>query len=227
MGMNSYVGDTLSQIYFADPRGRDVSRYMIGDDIYVAVKDQDENHHRNLIDTIMRAVQVVNIRTGQSIVIDLTETGPNTAIFLSERITTGVPGSGAMLEILPDDNLLATYTDPDDPSDFSEARAVIVTACIPIGEYGNRPNPFSINTQFFIIMGCSQVKRIKVEIYDMTGQLISLKEEEGDRLIWDGSDRAGKPLANGIYIYVLTATGEARTLRLWPMKLVILRSSTR
>lgn len=73
------------------------------------------------------------------------------------------------------------------------------------------PNPFSGRTEMrFSIASGSEVK---VMVYDMTGQLVATvyRDRVGPgwhSFIWDGSDRYGRQLSEGVYLAKLTAGSE-------------------
>jgi hypothetical protein len=76
----------------------------------------------------------------------------------------------------------------------------------------NYPNPFSKRTQFAFEV--SQSASISIKVYTLTGQLVT---EVGDifeshygysHIDWNGRDEFGDEIANGAYIYQLTAEPE-------------------
>lgn len=85
-----------------------------------------------------------------------------------------------------------------------------------ISEVYNYPNPFSTKTQFvFTLTGQDLPKDINIKIMTMSGKVVrelnsidlgtfkyGLNRTEG---YWDGTDEYGKKLANGIYLYEVTA----------------------
>ena len=199
-----------------------MASYVVGDTVYVTVEDADENRTPGVADTIVGAVVVENPRTGAKVTVDLTETGPDTGIFLSEPITTGEEGSGAMMIVEPGDTLKATYTDPDDPTDFCSDDVAIEAAELKVTGYLNQPNPL-ITTTVFKVLG-QGIRKIHVWVWDLTGKLVyDSGEVAGASLAWDGSDMAGDMLANGVYLYVIQAIGKDRSETSKVMKLVILR----
>ncbi len=75
----------------------------------------------------------------------------------------------------------------------------------------NYPNPFTSATTF--IFSVNYPSQIKIKIYTVAGRLIgTLNSLPGDNEInqipWDGRDKDGDELANGIYLYKITATAE-------------------
>ena len=190
----------FSRTRFTDAQGRDVARYVVGDNVYVTVEDCEENRTPGVVDTIKGALVVENPRTGQSVKPDLIETGPDTGIFLSEPITTGPPGSGAMLEVEPGDTLKATYTDPDDPTDVSSDDVAIESPVCEFTDALNQPNPL-VTTTMFKAIGVG-ILETQVRVYDLTGRLVFEKRVPGDSLSWDGGG-----LGNGVYLYIVQVYG--------------------
>jgi len=203
---------------FTDAAGRDVAYYVVGDTVYVTVDDRDENRTAGVPDVIEEgALWVENLRTGAKVTVKLIETGPDTGVFRSEPITTGPPGSGAMLEVEPSDTLRATYTDPDDPEDVSSDEVHIEAPVMKIEAFLNFPNPLTMTTMFKVV-GVGILK-IHVWVYDLTGRLVfDSGEVTGSSLSWDGGDNA-----NGVYLYIIEAIGRERREVSPVMKLVIRR----
>jgi hypothetical protein len=73
----------------------------------------------------------------------------------------------------------------------------------------NYPNPFARQTQFtFNLVGSKLPDELKIKIYSIAGRLVQeLTVWRGDlrigfnRVSWDGRDRDGDELANGVYFY--------------------------
>ncbi len=80
----------------------------------------------------------------------------------------------------------------------------------------NYPNPFRSETYFtFNITGAKLPEEAKIKIYTITGRLIqeirlpqSVLLPGFNRILWDGKDRDGSELANGIYLYKVTMSSE-------------------
>lgn|GEM_PF-2181747 len=76
---------------------------------------------------------------------------------------------------------------------------------------GNYPNPFQRETRFvFSLTGVAD--RVAIDIYTVSGRRIRRLEAQGPlinyaELEWDGRDRAGDVVANGVYFWRLTAEG--------------------
>jgi hypothetical protein len=72
----------------------------------------------------------------------------------------------------------------------------------------NYPNPFNPSTA--ISYQLPQATRVTLSIYDLSGQLVkTLVDEEQPAnsytIFWDGTNKAGRKVASGIYIYALRA----------------------
>ena len=81
----------------------------------------------------------------------------------------------------------------------------------------NYPNPFTTSTQFvFTLTGTQVPDDVRISIYTVSGRLIReiTKDELGPLRIgqnrtefrWDGTDQFGDKLANGVYLYRVSAT---------------------
>lgn len=88
--------------------------YYLGETIYVRLTDLDQNLDATLADKII--VTVTCTETGDSEVLRLTETGPETGIFAGYLPTASEAAAGAngMLLVVEDCHLQASYTDPLD-----------------------------------------------------------------------------------------------------------------
>lgn len=71
----------------------------------------------------------------------------------------------------------------------------------------------------------ADVAAMKVEIFSLAGRLVYASDfTDGNVLRWNGLSNTGQPLANGVYLYVLTAKGRnGDVMRAKVQKLVILR----
>lgn len=96
-----------------------------GDPIFVRVVDRDRNRDGNVVETI--DVRVTARGTNDSEVLRLSETGPNTGVFVGYVPTsTGAAGSGdCTLQVERNSQLDATYVDPTDSTDAVEADALV------------------------------------------------------------------------------------------------------
>jgi hypothetical protein len=214
-------GTTQSSTRFTDSRGRSVSEYELGDSVFVTVNDGDKNRSPGTADMITGAVTLENVRTGQSVELDLSETEPDSGAFISEAVVIGEPGTGADLEVEAGDVLRATYTDPSDLADTSEATSNVAAGVLTVTGYFNSPNPFSGQTAFTV--DGSGVQNTSVKVWDLSGQMVFENSASGSKVTWDGTDSNGDQLANGVYLYIVTATGKDRSESSSVRKLVVLR----
>jgi hypothetical protein len=83
----------------------------------------------------------------------------------------------------------------------------------------NYPNPFAINTYFtYRITGSELPSDITVKIYTVAGRMIQeIHASPSDirfgfnRTYWDGRDRDGSEIANGVYLYKIILRTNDRT----------------
>ncbi len=119
----------------------------------------------------------------------------------------------------------------NNPSLTSIEFIVSRTASIALENLMNYPNPFSQETFFkFTHNQPFSELDVRIEIYDLSGRLIQTIETmvnspsyQSPPIHWDGKDREGRLIGNGIYLYRLvlqTPDGNISTLT---EKLVVLR----
>lgn len=95
-----------------------------GDPIFVRVVDRDRNRDAALIETV--DVRVAVPSTGDSEILRLSETGPDTGVFVGYVATnTGAAGNDCFLAVERNDVLDATYVDPTDATDAAQAEALV------------------------------------------------------------------------------------------------------
>ena len=85
----------------------------------------------------------------------------------------------------------------------------------------NRPNPFNPRTSIRIDL--AQTGHARIGIYDVSGRLVRLIADEHmiagrHDFPWDGTDRFGRPVASGVYVYRLEATGIVESKRMVLLK---------
>jgi uncharacterized repeat protein (TIGR01451 family) len=95
-----------------------------GDPIFVRVVDLDRNRDGNAIETV--DVRIAARATGDSEVLRLSETGPNTGVFVG-YIATAAAGAqpDCALQVERNTELDATYVDPADNTDAAAADALV------------------------------------------------------------------------------------------------------
>ncbi len=89
------------------------------------------------------------------------------------------------------------------------------------------PNPFNPTTT--IRYGLPESSDVSVIVYDITGreiiQLVDSRVPAGDRrVVWNGRDRHGNPVASGLYIYRLVAkSNETKQVFTQSNKMVLMK----
>lgn len=93
------------------------------------------------------------------------------------------------------------------------------TAAVPTDYYLNQnfPNPFNPSTT--IAYGLPERSRTRLVVYNVLGQRVATlvdREQPAGRykIVWDGRDAAGRPVASGVYIYRLQAGDFVATKKL-------------
>ncbi|MBT4503537.1 MAG: T9SS type A sorting domain-containing protein, partial [Gemmatimonadetes bacterium] len=81
--------------------------------------------------------------------------------------------------------------------------------------YPNHPNPF--NPETTIGYDVAEKGSVRLRVYDVAGQVVrelidSVQPAGSYRVVWDGRDKDGAQVANGVYLYELTA-GDYRAIR--------------
>jgi len=105
------------------------SAYHAGEPIFVRVTDHDQNLDRSVRETIVTTI--VNTSTGETEVVRLTETGPDTGVFtgyLPSTEGTGSTGAGSYNGVVPvtqGNPLTARYVDVVDGSDSSTTSVIV------------------------------------------------------------------------------------------------------
>ncbi|HEX9006475.1 MAG TPA: type IX secretion system sortase PorU, partial [Bacteroidota bacterium] len=82
---------------------------------------------------------------------------------------------------------------------------------LAIADVLNYPNPFASGTSFTFRQNQSGPLNVRIRIYTVAGRLIQTIEttapgESYVRIPWDGRDRDGAILANGVYLYKIVAS---------------------
>ncbi|HUQ12306.1 MAG TPA: hypothetical protein VM146_18495, partial [Steroidobacteraceae bacterium] len=95
-----------------------------GDPIFVRVVDVDRNRDANAIETV--DVRVAARITGDAEVLRLSETGPDTGVFVGYIATSASAAQAdCALQVERNSQLDATYVDPTDDSDEAQADALV------------------------------------------------------------------------------------------------------
>jgi CSLREA domain-containing protein len=86
------------------------------------------------------------------------------------------------------------------------------------------PNPASFGQAIQFQVQGDGIEAIQVEVYNLAGQLVFQSDwATGNRLSWHQLNNEGNPVANGVYLYVVTASGNNSQARSTVQKLVVLR----
>lgn len=91
----------------------------------------------------------------------------------------------------------------------AESFAVVGDGDLKLKDVLNFPNPFSSSTNFTFVV--NQPCQVRIKIYTVAGRLIETLQGldavgGANHFYWDGSDRDGNTLANGIYLYKIIAS---------------------
>lgn len=109
-----------------------------------------------------------------------------------------------------------TYNNSSEEETFFEVRS---GTALELHHVMNVPNPFNRTTVFTFQRTSTDPVDVEVKVYTLAGRLIESIQRYGvlDRFVqvpWDGRDRDGNEVANGVYFYKVIArsleTGEAR-----------------
>ncbi len=89
--------------------------------------------------------------------------------------------------------------------------SVVADDILRISNVYNYPNPFSSATTF--LFSVNHASQIKLKIFTVAGRLIqtfnNLPGDSGiNQIPWDGRDKDGDEVANGVYLYQLIATAQ-------------------
>jgi flagellar hook assembly protein FlgD len=93
---------------------------------------------------------------------------------------------------------------------------VVTSVGLQLSNIYNYPNPFASSTIFTLQHNQLNIVDAEVKIYTVAGRLIQILERKNlsDSFIqipWDGRDREGDALANGVYLYkVIVKTQDGR-----------------
>jgi hypothetical protein len=162
--------------------------------------------------TLTDAVTLTQLRAGQVVKtwkITVKETAQK-GVFRSDPIATGELGSGATVEAQDGDTLKAEYAGAD------PATASLFSAKFEVREFKASPVPATTRVTFQVIG--SGIERTAVNVYDLSGKLVFSGSKAGSSLEWSVSG-----VGNGVYLFIMTASGKGQSKTSKVMKLVILR----
>ena len=190
-----------------------LNRDIVSSKPKIIIKLKDENNYMALSDTSFISLQVRY--PDQSI---HTYTFGDTMLFHPANLSQGE--NTATVEFLPffsedgEYELIVSGRDSvgnkAGTADYRVAFSVINKAMI--SNLLNYPNPFTTSTAFvFMLTGHEVPQNLKIQILTVTGKIVKeiTKAELGPIHIgrniteykWDGTDRYGQPLGNGVYLY--------------------------
>jgi hypothetical protein len=162
--------------------------------------------------TLTDAVTLTQLRGGQVVKtwkITVKETAQK-GVFRSDPIATGELGSGATVEAQDGDTLKAEYAGAD------PATASLFSAKFEVREFKASPIPATTRVTFSVVG--SGIERTAVSVYDLSGKLVFSGSKAGSSLEWSVSG-----VGNGVYLFIMTASGKGQSKTSKVMKLVILR----
>jgi flagellar hook assembly protein FlgD len=86
---------------------------------------------------------------------------------------------------------------------------------------GNYPNPF--NPETTISYSVKEAGRVKVEVYNIKGQLVRSLVDEAQvaghyKKVFDSKDNNGRSLSSGVYLIRMSAPGYEKTSKMMLMK---------
>ncbi|MDI6840658.1 MAG: FlgD immunoglobulin-like domain containing protein [bacterium] len=125
--------------------------------------------------------------------------------------------------------LLHIWNQGDAPFDSGATREVVFIAksmgveerALPTTKFTllqNYPNPFTRVTTIPYYIN-HELSRVNLKVYDITGRIVKVLVDEyqnlgSHKVRWDGTDEAGKKVANGVYFYRLSAGDYSATDKL-------------
>jgi hypothetical protein len=103
-------------------------------------------------------------------------------------------------------SITAMYVDPADPSDTSSDTIQIIASKLDVTSFYAGPSP-ATGPVTFGYNGAGRASLMSVEVYDLAGHLVWANELANvTEVVWNGKDGVGAFVANGAYIYLVTAT---------------------
>ena len=113
---------------------------------------------------------------------------------------------GLDLGLVAGDEITATYVDPTDLTDTSADTITIIASVLVVDSFYAGPNPFDVEVTFGF-NGTGIAATMSVAVYDLAGGVVwETTQTDVSEITWDGAG-----LANGAYIYVITATDGTNT----------------
>ncbi|WP_455366069.1 OmpA family protein [Kaarinaea lacus] len=96
-----------------------------GEPIFIRITDGDQNNDPALTETVL--IQLSTSLSGDTVIIRLTETGPNTGVFTGYVQTTSgtIVANDEFLSVNINDSISGSYTDATDPSDTANGSVLV------------------------------------------------------------------------------------------------------
>ena len=189
-GLPSGTGTTIR---FADTAGDEVNAYLEGEPVVVKVYDASLEGAGTIPEAVTIAGTAYDLKP-----LD----GVAAGTFVTDALDLGYAAG---------DTITATYEDPVDPNDTASATISVVAAELRVDRFYAGPSPFAHEVAF-AYEGAGLADEISVAVYDLAGNLVwAYHDEKTLSILWDGFRSDGEGLANGAYIYVITAVGTEET----------------
>jgi hypothetical protein len=175
-----------STTMFVDAEGNEVANYTDADTVYVKVIDP--SHAGATL--LASAVEIDGVEY------DVTPLGAADS-FITAALDLG---------LVAGDEVVATYVDPTDLTDTSADTITVIASVLAIDSFYAGPNPFEGEVTFGF-NGTGIASTMSVAIYNLAGGVVyETTLTDVSEITWDGAG-----LANGAYIYVITATDGTNT----------------
>jgi len=181
-----------STTMFVDADGNEVTNYTDAELVYVKVIDPSH----------AAATLLANAVEIDGVTYDLSSVEGQADVFMTDGLSP---------QLIAGEQLTATYVDPTDQTDTSADTITIIASELNVLNFFASPNPFDDEMEFGY-EGSGVASVMSVEVYDLAGKSVWSDElTNATEIPWDGTDHAGIMLANGGYIYVITATDGTNT----------------
>ncbi len=101
------------------------TQFHVGEPVFIRLTDGDQNNDPAVAETAVVTLQ--DDKTGDREVLRLTETGPNTGVFLGYVQSSTQPATSynGLLSLVNDSNVIASYIDASDPVDTTNVTALV------------------------------------------------------------------------------------------------------
>ncbi len=138
---------------------------------------------------------------------------PNVTVILPiEFMLTNPPVPPTSLEL---QGVGAPKDTPPAPPSLAELAAEMLTVL-------SYPNPVTTHMVAFRALGLP-VQALRVSVFDLGGRKVWAGEAAGHELAWNLADNSGRPVANGLYLYVVEVQLGGQWVRTSLQRLLILR----